>query len=278
MADTYDRPDPKQGLRGDWPLTPYTKEIREILGPEPPPQTSCCIAYLGGCTVRGGDPKGARVGQSNDLAGEAQFHLAVRLRRAFPGQPFVIRNFADAGATAGKFLEQGRVAMMREVLPHLEIAFLRFGIADRKAEGISKTVEHVTALCDLLTRTFEGIRIILETDMWVDSPRHYLWDRNPRLAPLYERVRKLATERGYSMVDIFAKVEQETRNGNWDLRLRALPVDGKASIGDDSFDQFFGEDPAFFTDVHPNARCLGLIAEWEVAKLKELFGETLPRI
>ena len=264
MTDLLDKPDPTQGSSREWPLTPYTKEIREILGPEPPPEGSCCIAYLGGCTVRGGSIDGARVGQSDDLAGETQFHLAVRLHRAYPGQPFVIRNFAEAGVTAGEFAAWGRVDTMREVLPRVDVAFLRDGIADRKNEGIPRTVENMGILCERLEQAFDTIRIILETD------------RNPRLAPLHEQMRELAADRGYPVVDIFANVEAETRRGNWDLRTRAAPVEGHARI-DDSFDELFGDDPAFFSDIHPNNRCLGPIAEWEVAAIEGIFGGRLPR-
>jgi len=276
MANQGEQPDPLQGSTREWPLTPFTVEIREILGPEPPLEAACSIAYLGGCTVQGGAPDGARVGHSEYLAGETQFHLAVRLRRDFPGRPFVIRNFGEAGATAGEFIERGGVGAMKAALPRVDVAFLRYGIADRKAEGIPKTIENIGALCERLEETFDGVTIILETDMWVDYPTHYIWDRNPKLAPLYERVRELAAARGYPLVDIFANVEAETKKGNWDLRGRVVPAGGDHEVRDDTFDAFFGDDPAYFTDVHPNPRCLGLIAEWEAAKLKALFGGRLP--
>jgi hypothetical protein len=67
----------------------------------------------------------------------------------------------------------------------------------------------------------------------------------------------------------------ETERGNWDLRVRGLP-DPQHMVLDDSFDKFFGDDPAFFTNIHPNSRCLGLIADWEIEKLKEIFGDRLP--
>ena len=276
MTELYNRPDPMQGSRGAWPCTPYTQEIREILGAEPRHETSCCIVYLGGCTVEGGRLQGASVGHCGDLAGESQFHLAVRLRRAFPGQAAVIRNFAEAGVTAGDFLCEGHVERLREAIPHLDIVFMRYGIADRKSEGIPRTIANISALCRRLEGTFGGITIVLETDMWVDYPIHYLWDRNPRLAPLYEDIRDLAAREGYPLVDIFANMEAEAQRGNWDLRKRFVPVEGHHWISDDSLDPFFGEDPAFFTHIHPNNRCLGLIADWEVAKLRELFGDQLP--
>jgi hypothetical protein len=39
---------------------------------------------------------------------------------------------------------------------------------------------------------------------------------------------------------------------------------------DDSFDPFFGDEPLYFANVHPNSRCLALIAEWEVAMIRQL--------
>jgi len=275
MADLHDRPDPLQGYSKEWPATPYTREIRSILGPEPSPEGSCCIAYLGGCTLSGGGLAGVGITRGDEIC-LTQFNLAILLRRAFPGQPFVIRNFGEGGVTAGQFLARGGVETLREVLPHLHIAFLRYGIADRKHEGVGKTVENVAALCTRLKDVFPGVTIAIETDVWVDYPEHYLFDRNPRLAPLYGELRELAASEGYAVVDIFAHMEAETQQGNWDLRIRAVPVQGMRGIPDSSFDALFGDDPAFFTDIHPNPRCLALIAEWEVAKIRELFGNTLP--
>ncbi len=225
--------------------------------------------------MSGGSVEGIGLMRDGELC-LTQFNLAIRLRRGFPGQPFVIRNFGEAGVTAGQFLSRGYVEKIRDILPHLDIAFLRFGIADRKREGIEKTVENVRRLCRRLKEVFAGVTIIIETDMWVDYPQHYLFDRNPHLAPLYDKLRDLAASEGHRVVDIFAKMENETREGNWDLRCRIVPVEGIAQIPDDSLDRLFGDDPAFFTDIHPNPRCLGLIAQWEVVALRELFGDTLP--
>ena len=108
-----------------------------------------------------------------------------------------------------------------------------------------------------------------------DYPKHYMWDRNSKLAPLYDAMREMARSEGYPIVDIFRNMRTETERGNWDLRVRGLP-DGEHTISDDSFDEFFGDDPAFFSNIHPNSRCMGLIADWEVEKLRELFGDRLP--
>lgn len=264
-AARHDEPDPRQGFAGDWPSTLYSDEARLEA---PSVDAACCIALLGGCTVSCDQwPPAMR----------PENQLAVRVRRAFPDQPFVIRNFGEAGVTAGGFVNSGRLDRLRGELPRLRVAFLRFGIADRKHEGISKTIENLGRLCDRFEEAYEGVRIIIETDMWVDYPEHYLWDRNPRLTPLYEEMRRFAGERGYPIIDIFTQMAEETRNGNWDLRVRGFP-DPEHTILDDSLDEFFGDDPAFFTNIHPNARCLALIAEWEAAMLRELFGTRLPGI
>ena len=88
-------------------------------------------------------------------------------------------------------------------------------------------------------------------------------------------MRSMAEAEGYPLVDIFIRMRLETEKGNWDLRVRGLP-DPEHTIVDDSFDAFFAHDPAFFTNIHPNSRCMGLIADWEVEKVKEFFGNRLP--
>jgi len=255
-------PDPLQGHTREWPCTPYSDEAR---APEPPMETSCCIALFGDCTVDVYMPPAMR----------PESHLAVRLRRAFPGQPFVIRNLGDSGGTAGDLLGPGRLVEALADIPRLDLAFVCYGINDRKRDGIARCIENVRALCDRLRQRYADLAVIIETGIWVDYPRHYMFDRNSRLAPLYEAMRQFAPEEGYPVLDIYENMEAETRNGNWDLRVRGLP-DREHMILDDSFDKFFADDPAFFTNIHPNSRCLGLIADWQVAKLQELFGETLP--
>lgn len=266
MTELRDNPDPLQGHPShEWPSTPYSDEARL---PEPPMDTSCCIALLGGCTVgcQGWPP-----------AMRPENQLAVRLRRAFPNQPFVIRNFGEAGETAGEIVQSGRLEQIRHLLSRIDVALLRYGIADRKKDGIPGCMENLGILCDRLQEAWVDICIIIETDMWVDYPEHYMWDRNARLAPLWEAIRQFATNKGYPVVDIFANMEAETKKGNWDLRMRGIPGDeGRYTILDSSFDDFYGADVAFFTNIHPNARCLGLIAGWEVAKLKKLYGKKLP--
>jgi acyl-CoA thioesterase-1 len=249
ISNIYDKPDPSQGhpARKEWPSTPYSDEAR---AEEPSIETSCCIAFFGGCTLSCGNwPPAMR----------PENQLTVRLRRAFSNQLFLVRNFGVAGETAGDFLKSNQLDKIRENLSRIDIAFLRYGIADRKSDGVPRCIENISKLCR----------------RWVDYPKHYMWDRNARLAPLYQQMRKFAEKEGYPLIDIFSNIEKEAQKGNWDLRVRGIP-DPKYTINDDSFDEFYKDDPAFFTNIHPNSRCFGLIAEWEIKKLKELFGDRLP--
>ena len=260
---TDHQPDPLQGHTREWPSTPYSDEAIAI---EPPADHSCCIALVGDCTV-----SCLRWPPAN----RPESHLAVRLRRAFPGQLFVIRNISDEGGSAGGFLESGKLRELFDILPHLHIAFVRFGINDRKRDGVLGCIRNLRALCHQVTDHYPGVTVVIETGMWVDYPDHYMWDRNAKLAPLYEAMQDMAEAEGYLLVDIFTHMRLETEKGNWDLRVRGLP-DPEHTIVDDSFDAFFADDPAFFTNIHPNSKCMGLIADWEVEKLTELFGSRLP--
>ena len=263
MTDASDQPDPLQGHTREWPSTPYSDEARSD---EPAMESACVIALFGDCTV---------CCSQWPASNRPDNHLRVRLRRAFPDQPFLVRNFAEAGGSAGDYLQAGRADEALASLQRLDVAFIRYGINDRKAHGVPGCIENIRTLCGKITGAFPAATIIIETGMWVDFPDHYLWDRNARLAPLYEAMRAFAAEAGHPLIDIFAKTRELTEAGNWDLRVRGLP-DPDHTILDDSFDEFFGDDPAYFTNIHPNSRCMALIAEWQIAKLAELFAERLP--
>jgi acyl-CoA thioesterase-1 len=209
-------------------------------------------------------------------ANRPENHLAVRLRRAFPHQPFVVQNLAADGESAADFVRSGRMEVTFGSIPRLDVAFVRYGINDRKQSGITGCVESLATLCQAIQHRYQDIAVIIETGIWVDYPAHYLWDRNASLAPLNDALREFAQESGYPLVDIFARMEEQTQHGHWDLRMRGLPT-SKHLIIDDAFDIFFGDDPAFFTNIHPNSRCLALIAQWEVETLLGLFGGQLPQ-
>src|SRR5579862_4398878 len=133
-----DHPDPDQGHAREWPSSPYSDEVRAAA---PSLQTSCSIALMGDCTV---------ACTYYPPANRPENHLAVRMRRAFPTQPFVIRNLAQDGESAEEFLKPKRFERVCENLSHLEIAFVRYGINDRKRHGIGGCIANLQALCQAL--------------------------------------------------------------------------------------------------------------------------------
>lgn len=147
-------------------------------------------------------------------------HLQVELRRAFPNQNVVVRNYGDAGGSARGFLDSNRIDQILQELPQINIAYLRYGINDRKIDGVSGCIRYLRLICERLKEACPDVAIIIETNIWVDYPQHNLRDRNARLAPLYEAMRRFAEKDGYPVVDIFKKMEEETGKGHWDLRVR----------------------------------------------------------
>lgn len=142
------------------------------------------------------------------------------MRRAFPNQNVVVRNYGDAGGSARGFLDSNRIDQILQELPQINIAYLRYGINDRKIDGVSGCIRYLRLICERLKEARPDVAIIIETNIWVDYPQHNLRDRNARLAPLYEAMRRFAEKDGYPVVDIFKKMEEETGKGHWDLRVR----------------------------------------------------------
>ena len=220
-------PDNYQGHWPAWPASPY---IDDVLSAEPDWRTACTIGLFGDCTVAC-----TYLPKSN----RPENHLRLRLQRAFPDQPVLVRNMGADGESARVFMTSGRMARVFNRFFHLDIAFIHYGINDRKEDGIDQCVRNLEKLCQELRGRFPKITIILESGIWVDYPAHYIFDRNPRLAPLYEAVAAMARRADLPFLDIFNAMRQETARGNWDLRVRGYPV-GDNIIVDDSFDQFFG--------------------------------------
>ena len=258
-ASSQERPDPSQGHSREWPSTPYSDEVR---APAPLPKSAFTIALIGDCTV---------ACDYFPPANRPENHLSVRLRRAFPTQSARVINLGRNGESAEDFLRAERWNQAFAATQRLDAAFIRYGINDRKRFGISGCIQNLAALCNAIQERFTGSTLFIETGIWVDYPRHYLWDRNAALSPLYDAMLAFAADAGHATVHIFAGTKAETDRGNWDLRVRGLPVP-EHTIVDDSFDGFYGDDPAFFTNIHPNSRCLGLIADWEAEALRGLMA------
>jgi len=179
----------------------------------------------------------------------------------------VIQNLASAEAETGFRLEQ--MDQIFAAIPEMHLAFVRFNIQETDAAGFQEQMGSLQACCAAMREQYPGITLILETGIWIHHPAHFFEEIHGRLGPMYNALRGWAVETGYPVVDIYQKMQAEAGKGNWDLRVRGLPTP-EQTVVDDSFDAFFGDEPAFFANTHPNSRCLALIAEWEVAMLKLL--------
>ena len=264
MTANQEHPDPDQGHAREWPSTPYSDEVRAA---EPPFATACSIALIGDCTV---------ACTYFPPANRPQNHLAVRLRRAFPNQPFVIRNLAQDGESADDFLKPQRFDKAFADISRLDIAFIRYGINDRKRHGISGCIANLQIVCEAVRQRFPGVTLFIETGIWVDYPTHYLWDRNASLGPLYEAMRTWAQEADYPVVDIYARTVRPKPNAATGTCGCAACQYQNIRLWMTPSMTFFGDDAAFFTNIHPNSRCMGLIAEWEIEQIRLHFGTTLP--
>jgi len=155
-------------------------------------------------------------------------------------------------------------------MPRIDVAFIRYGITDRKEYGAERFVELLGQLCSKLEQDFPGIQPVIETGMHVDYPRHYPFDRNAKLSPLYEKARRFAAERGYPVADIYSELKRRTAGGDWDWRIRGLGIGTPSSPHDDSQDHLHKGDPDWFFNIHPNRRCIRLVAGMEADVLTDL--------
>jgi len=243
-----------------WYVLPpwYSKER-----PRPPdaPKGSVAIALLGDCTVYCGylPPSERQCGV---------------LARSFaePGLeiPAFVYDLSDDGETVAGLLRRYE----RDVLSvsRIDVAFVRYGITDRKEYGTAHFMELLAELCSRLEKDFPNVEIVVEMGMYVDYPDHYPFDRNAKLGPLYHMAKRFAAERGYRVVDIYSELEKRTIGGDWDWRIRGLGVGKPTCLHDGSQDHLHEGDRDWFFNIHPNKRCIRLIAEMERAIVAEAIA------
>jgi hypothetical protein len=267
MSTTFwDKAETVQEPVGEWIFTPEEDGQRpryamgdEAAGEEPAEPSACSIALIGDGTV---------ACDYFPPANRPENHLLVRLRHAFPDQQFLVRNVA-AAENAAESLRSGRLEQVFAAIPQIHLAFVRYNLDENDTAGSRSHINSLQQIGEALRRQYPGVTVIFETGIWVHHPSHFIGDSHARLGPMYDQVRGWATEIGYPIVDVFTKMQAEAARGSWDLRVRGVSSREEVVL-DDSFDAFFGDEPLYFANIHPNSRCLGLIAEWEVAMVKQL--------
>lgn len=147
----------------------------------------------------------------------------------------------------------------------LDVAFIRYGQNDMKQYEPEEFGKRLEELIDTIQQDFRGVLIILETGTYFD-PAHYTWTGiNKQFDKYWEAVRKVAAKRRLPLVDNFRQWEEETKKGNWDLRIRR---DGTI---DESKDKEHEGDKAWFANGHPNAKGVEAIAEGEFRMLSQIL-------
>lgn len=229
------------------------------------------VVLFGGSNVRTSYmPKG---GQYQDLLWE-------RLSQAYPGQRIEVANWADGGETIPRYLLRGAYERHRSKAKGMDVAILRFGGNDQKIMSPAEFEGQLLKFIELLQEDFPGVQIILETEIYVDYPAHYHYDRNQSLDPYWVITRKLSATHGFPLVDYNEATRKATEAGNWDLRIRNVRKAGKRGseriVFDDSEDAANKNNPRWFSDIHANFAGLEIAIVEEVAVLREVFPDRLP--
>jgi hypothetical protein len=208
------------------------------------------------------------------LKNEARLKEALEHR--YPQETFAIVNEGLDGESVAGFLKRYHRTFARH--PDPDYVFIRYGVQDRRKYGLDGFRARLHEICDRLLRDFPGVRIVLETGIFVDYPAHYEFDRNTVLQPLYAIIREAGARYGVPVIDIYERMKRETEQGNWDLRVRGYGVvDEEIPVLGAGQDHLHGHDVRWFTNIHPNPTGVAVIADEEARVLAERWPVTLRR-
>ncbi len=235
------------------------------------------VAHFGDSTcITGYLPEGQRIDRKlNEL-----------LSKHYERQKIKNLNLGEGGDYVRRFVKDGRYQKLKKkkVLEHIDIALIRYGHNDRKHYGAKEFSRRLKGFCDRLAEDFPGVRIILETNSWKD-PKHYGKYQavlNGKWNKMWDKVRALAQERSYPLVDIHARKQQEARAGRWDQHIRNQVL-SKQKFGrvivDSSKDAEMKDVPShkWLGDSHPNPLGIRIMAEEELKIITSMWPKRLPR-
>jgi acyl-CoA thioesterase-1 len=200
--------------------------------------------------------------------------LLRMLKSRYPGQAFAIVNEGLEGEPLAGCLRRYERTFARHPAP--DYVFLRYGVQDRRKYGVKEFRRRLVEICARLRHDFPWVRIVLETGIYVDYPDHYEFDRNAVLQPLYDVIREVGRRDGLPVVDIYERMKRETERGNWDLRARGYGVvDDDIPVLGAGQDHLHGHDVRWFTNIHPNAAGIAVIADEEARVLAARWPDSL---
>jgi acyl-CoA thioesterase-1 len=200
--------------------------------------------------------------------------LLNKLRTAYPHDECSVTNEGLDGESIAQFLKRYPRVFRRHPPPTYIV--VRYGVNDRRAYGPDAFHEQLHLLCQRLQADFPHARLLLETGIYVDYPDHYEWDRNRVLEPIYNIVRDAARQYNVPVVDIYERMRRETKQGNWDLRVRGYGVvDEDVPVIGAGQDHLHVGDVRWWTNIHPNPAGIAVIADEEVRVFKQHWPHTL---
>ena len=207
--------------------------------------------------------------------------LNARLVARYPRQRIVSHNVARSGEYIRQFLDGGRYERdVRQRIPHIDVALVRYGQNDLKLFSPEEFKVQVAELCDRLRRDYPGVHLVLETNTYVDPAHGGSEKMDLQYNRYWDVYRQLARERGYPLVDVFARRRRETEAGNWDQNRRNPKLASERfghMILDGEKDAEMAGVRGWFSDTHPNARAVELIADEEFRVLTATWPEALPQ-
>ena len=204
--------------------------------------------------------------------------LNQKLAAFYKDRKIVGHNVATGGDFIRRFLDSGRYKkVVKDKIPRIDVALIRYGHNDQKHCEPIEFRRHLEEFCDLLEKDYRGVRILLETNTWVD-PEHYgepdsAISLNERMNGVWDVVRQVARERKYPAVEIYERKKKETESGNWDQRIRNQKLSREKfgmRILDGSKDEEMKDVPGWFLDNHPNANGVKIIADEEFKTITRL--------
>jgi len=209
------------------------------------------------------------------------------LREFYDTDRIVCHNVSKGGSSIARFMREGSTYETRCLgeIDEVDFAVIQFGVNDEDAYGPEEFRKKLAAMCDRIERDYPGVRMVLCTsvktkdrDWWAQMGEDA---EEPISRKYYAQTRQLAAERGYVLVDIYQKMVDEMKAGNWDMFIRNQELSQKhygRVITDDSRDaERVADGTKWFKDVHPNARGLKCIADLEVEMITRAYPDYLPK-